>query len=765
MSLALSLLATYGSTGNTTTSAATPTGPADTGDVVMVTTHTGAATATLGITDTQGHTWQSTPLAGTATAPANSTQIWWTRLERPLTTADSITVTRTPTGGLAWTATRIQGAQALTDATTHTGTTRDVTGQAATPPAGGAVVLAYTCRDSVNITPAAGFTASTIARSSGIGNPRGGGYLHAPATGASLTPAGQIDIDLGWSAVQATVAPTADPTPPATGWRFIEYDGTTATELAAVEHDGTTTTPLGITVEDAGRGTLALIGDSNTYRDGAPPFGSREATTRARLVAAGWEPDAIYWWGAGGKAMTAPDQYGKTTLQNLADAVAQLGHVDTAVIALGTNDTPKTVEQFTADMNTILDACATYDVGQVLWVNLAYKSANNTNSTTFNPVIKATVEARTGGRVADWHTYIHTTSYDPADWISEDGTHYTAQGYAKRDAFIIATLDDEPAAPPPATALLGAYMGNFNNRPDLRFADLTGQPPDVMSTYYQAQGVGGGTINAAAENARIAAGTIPVITVTTAGGPWTHAQVASGAADAWLDYWASAIAALDDGQIWVTLDHEFEVKRNQGKFAWSPTDQHYADAFARFADKVRGARAATGKQQVKIMYWWGYFRHEEIDSIGAKITAHRAPDILAFDPYVFSHWAATTTFEGMVMGNGKLDWTRARSWYQGQPVGLAEFGKDGAHGDARCAPFLTDLRATMDTLGLAFALYFCRDKPGDVMLDLTPGGTWGPWPGTSGTYSKGAGSMSGFTGSVQAFIASVQSGGPNAPSP
>lgn len=302
---------------------------------------------------------------------------------------------------------------------------------------------------------------------------------------------------------------------------------------------------------------------------------------------------------------------------------------------------------------------------------------------------------------------------------------------------------------------LGAYFGNYGEQPDNRFQSLTGQPADVLTTYYQADTRPGGTINAAAENARIANGTIPLITVTSANGPWTHAQIASGAADTWIDYWATQIAALDNGEIWMTFDHEFEVKRNQAKFAWNPSDADYAAAYTRWVSRVRAARALTGKQQVKDIYWWGYFRATEIDNIGALITAQRQPDMLAFDPYVFAHHSATRTFENMCTSDpGKLTWLLQRSWYRGQPIGLAEFGKDGIHGDSECASFLSDLRPRMEALGLYFAIYFARDKPGDVMLDLTPAGTFGPWPGIS-SYSKGDGSMANYAQSVPAFIASV----------
>lgn len=319
---------------------------------------------------------------------------------------------------------------------------------------------------------------------------------------------------------------------------------------------------------------------------------------------------------------------------------------------------------------------------------------------------------------------------------------------------------EEPPEPPveEPSALLGAYMGDFSQQCDIRYEELTGVPADLMSIYYQAQGLGGSTLNRVAMNARIANGTIPIIAVSTIRGPWTHAQIAAGQADAWLDYWANAIAALDDGETWFAFDIEFEVKRNHNLFSWTPSDADYAQAFNRFASKVKAARAATVKQQVKIVHWWGYSQHTAIDNIGRLIAAGGRADIFAFDPYVWSHWPSSTTFEQMLSGNGKLDWTRSRSWYDGQPIGLGEFGKDAVHGQESCAEFLTDLRPRMDAAGVAFGVYFSRDKSddiGSVALDLTPAGTWSGWPGTSGSHTKGAGSLAGGAAAA-AFAASAR---------
>ncbi|WP_256838329.1 cell wall-binding repeat-containing protein [Ornithinimicrobium faecis] len=266
----------------------------------------------------------------------------------------------------------------------------------------------------------------------------------------------------------------------------------------------------------------------------------------------------------------------------------------------------------------------------------------------------------------------------------------------------------ESPNPPPGAALLGGYLGSPNENPDERFHDNFGAWPDIASTYYQADGQGGSTINGPYEQARIDRGTIPVLTVTSANGPYSMKQIGAGQADSWIDYWADELAALD-GEVWFTFDHEFEVKLNQSKWSPAPSLEDYVNAYNRFQSRVK-AKAPN----VQFMYWYGYSDTAKIDAIGSGINR---PDIIAMDPYVFSHHDPETTFEQMA--EPKLDWLKSRGWYDDQPIIFAEFAKDTVHGDVNVANFLTDLRPRMEELGLHGAIYFSRDKPGDVMADLT----------------------------------------------
>lgn len=261
---------------------------------------------------------------------------------------------------------------------------------------------------------------------------------------------------------------------------------------------------------------------------------------------------------------------------------------------------------------------------------------------------------------------------------------------------------------PSGRPLLGGYLGAPGERPDERYRESFGAWPDLASTYYQAQGRGGGTINRSYEKARVDRGTIPLITVTSVNGPYSMRQIGSGAADPWIDYWATELGNLR-GEVWFTFDHEFEVKLNQGKFGSATTTDDYVRAYNRFQQRVK-AKAPN----VKFVYWYGYHDTKKIEAIGSGLNR---PDILALDPYVFDHHASDTSFEEMAAP--KLTWLRSRSWYAGQPIIFGEFAKDTQHGEQNVVDFLSKLRPKMDDLGVSGAVYFSRDKPGDIMADLT----------------------------------------------
>lgn len=310
-------------------------------------------------------------------------------------------------------------------------------------------------------------------------------------------------------------------------------------------------------------------------------------------------------------------------------------------------------------------------------------------------------------------------------FIEWDGSSETELSVIEWDGSSETVIGDpEEVSPPPpgpepesgTWPLMGVYMGAPNENPDDRYYTAVGSYPEIVSTYYQGYPSGGSTLNVSMENTRLSRGQIPLITFTTKNSNWTLAEIAAGDADtAWIDPLISQIAGLNAGEIWWTLDQEFEVKVNQGAYtsgplAYQPTNQEYADAFNYVSDKIKTARPT-----LKNLYWYGYSDQTDINDIGSRLDMDLV-DIIALDPYVFSHHSATTTFEEMAQP--KLDWLRARSWFNNKPIVFAEYAKDKVHGDQYCADFYTNLRPRMKALGVMAGVFFCRDKPGDILANI-----------------------------------------------
>lgn len=196
-----------------------------------------------------------------------------------------------------------------------------------------------------------------------------------------------------------------------------------------------------VTVTVVPFGTVTILGDSLTEREtdvAAPP--DREAETRAVLEGANWDSSDIYWYGKGGKRMLAADVLGRDTLTDLTLADTALGELTQVVIALGTNDFLMSDTDFGDAIDDILDQADALDVQDLVWVNFAYKNPANIAVPPKNTILATKIAARSFARVADWWTYIHNPN-DPADWLAtSDDVHMSAQGYVKRDAFILDQL-------------------------------------------------------------------------------------------------------------------------------------------------------------------------------------------------------------------------------------------------------------------------------------------------------------------------------------
>ena len=201
-----------------------------------------------------------------------------------------------------------------------------------------------------------------------------------------------------------------------------------------------------VTVDIVATPTVAVIGDSLTARvDGRRDPPTREATTRALLVEAGWDPGSVFWWARGGKTLTTPDRSGHTTFEDIHAATAALGGpVDLVYVGLGTNDSSATEEQFGERLAAVLDALDAYGAGDVVWMGLGFRAPDDPRAARLNPVLTEQVGDR-GWSVVDFAGHLHDPEvFDPQDWIYSvdptDRVHLTAQGYAKRDALAVEAL-------------------------------------------------------------------------------------------------------------------------------------------------------------------------------------------------------------------------------------------------------------------------------------------------------------------------------------
>jgi hypothetical protein len=185
-----------------------------------------------------------------------------------------------------------------------------------------------------------------------------------------------------------------------------------------------------------------------------------------------------------------------------------------------------------------------------------------------------------------------------------------------------------------------------------------------------------------------------------------------------MDSWVASLRSLSEygatkqTPVYFTAEQEFEVKLNQGTFAFGarpPTIPEYVAGMNRFLAKVR-----DGAPLVKRGYWYGYSDTAKIAQIGAGLDPALL-DWISLDPYRWDHSSPTQTFVGTI--KPKLDWLRAQAWYRGQPIGLSEFGSSTDHGDAATATWMTDLRAHMGELGLGWGILFNRIAADNFKLD------------------------------------------------
>ena len=248
-----------------------------------------------------------------------------------------------------------------------------------------------------------------------------------------------------------------------------------------------------------------------------------------------------------------------------------------------------------------------------------------------------------------------------------------------------------------------------------------GAVPQVANIYYQPTQA----INVAKETERILRGTSPNITITTKGtnyievlgtGP-SHPNWA--AVSAWLaDHInnMSTLANLDPAvPVYVTLEHEFKVKMRLGYVTGPSADPVvYGRALDRFYRLVHAKNP-----RLRTTYWIVGSDRVVEGKVGEQFTT--LPKAILFDPYATGSGTQTLT----QIAAADLDWIKAQGWYQGQEVGLGEFGMQVVFGDDSLGRFFTNIREQLKALGISWAVFFNRQRDLDTRIaERTDGKTF-----------------------------------------
>lgn len=185
--------------------------------------------------------------------------------------------------------------------------------------------------------------------------------------------------------------------------------------------------------DDAPR--VAIIGDSLTAMSGANGAYLLTGLNDRKLAA-----ENVYHWGVGGKKIVGADLTGRDSLQNIDDAIVQLGSVDQWIIALGTNDRPSDDATVNAAIDSILAKIDAVAPGsRVTWINLSSLEYAGVDDVRLNGLIEAKAAERPNTYVADWDAHIRAVDggENPSPYWLSDGVHMTPEGYEIRANFYL----------------------------------------------------------------------------------------------------------------------------------------------------------------------------------------------------------------------------------------------------------------------------------------------------------------------------------------
>lgn len=266
----------------------------------------------------------------------------------------------------------------------------------------------------------------------------------------------------------------------------------------------------------------------------------------------------------------------------------------------------------------------------------------------------------------------------------------------------VLVVGDEIPTEPGTQTLIGTYNGTPSESPDEKtFADY-GYWPQVASTYYQYDKP---DLNMTYETARINRGTSPIITLTLRSGPTTLIDVAdqTPAGVAIMNTYINALKTLSEVNpaipVYATLDHEFEVKRNQGLLTGVSLTQ-YAEALSYFIQRCK-----TVAPLVQTIYWFGESDTTSIKTVLDNLT--QDPHIYSADPYRWAWDAPGTTKDGSL--GPIIPWIRGQ---KGSNIrfGISEFGTDIGFGDGPNAAWYNGLRDWLIDNNVEFACLFNRSN-------------------------------------------------------
>ncbi|NDC96316.1 SGNH/GDSL hydrolase family protein, partial [bacterium] len=129
---------------------------------------------------------------------------------------------------------------------------------------------------------------------------------------------------------------------------------------------------------------------------------------------------------------------------------SQLSTTNTFVLALGTNGTEASVEQFNQKATELITKIKQLSPqAKIYWLNVRL-ATNGTKQNEYNAAI-ADVAARTGANVMDWDKYVtqvnsDTSATNDVTWPAKDTTHNDTSGYIKKVEYLVGTLGIAPAS-------------------------------------------------------------------------------------------------------------------------------------------------------------------------------------------------------------------------------------------------------------------------------------------------------------------------------